>query len=239
MSRFRQTLPPCLKENSAFAQELLTIEIALYDLAIAALESTTAASGEIHETISATHGCLIAFVEILLAYPLDSYALMNSITLGSELSQMFEVFLKIYRISNNDSNNGETDQRPRVSTMADIPPNQQYPAVADRIAERLGDVFLDERARFPTVDCYRFAVYPIQVRQFKKKFDDQFATAGSALQGQQVTGQNVPVVSRSLQEMSMSLPEMQQQDAGMFTSPLPAFDDLLQWGYIEEGTGWQ
>ncbi|KPI35509.1 uncharacterized protein AB675_10953 [Cyphellophora attinorum] len=238
MSRFRQMLPPRLKDDCVFAQELLTIEIALYDLAIAALESTPHTSGETYEAISATHNCLIAFVDKLLAYPLESYALMNSITLGSELSQMFEVFMKLHRIGNLDSNSHNAEQSPPIWTMADVPPSQQFSAVADRIAERLGDVFLDERARFPTVDCYRFAVYPIQVRQFKKKFDEQFATAGNAARGQQVAAQTDPVMNRSLQDMSKSMPELQMQDGGMFTSPLPALDDLLQWGYIGEGTGW-
>ena len=217
MSRFHATLAESLSSNKIFTQELMTLEIALHDLVI----DTPTPSQPLSEKLEALHNMhalITSFWDNFLSLPLETYPLMNSITVGSQLSQAFEVLTKLHCIT--DVPGWDMDS---------LPSSTHFNEIADCLAERFEEVFLLERQRFPQLDCYYFAILPIKVRQWKRRFKEVVAKARPDVEIRMAERSDV-VVSTPVRE---SLPQQVQQSFGT-----PSFDDFLQWPYPLEELGW-
>lgn len=236
LSLLRSRFPASLLTHPLFTQDLVTVEIALWDLGLAALETTLSAAASVAErvyTLSSVHNILMSFANNYLALPLDLYPLLNTLHMGAHLSQFMEVFMKLHFLADFPSAlPGSIDISSPWNT-SDPSPDETFPHIAERIAVRMEEVFLNERKNFPELECYMFAVYPIKMRQWKRKFEDAVAKRKREQEHEEErpSAARAATVETPVRPVNVQMPQQT-----LFNSP--GFDDFMQWPFPLEEFGW-
>lgn len=211
LQKFRSSLPTSLATSRQFQLDTQCIELALYDRVVASQTNHHA------ETVEALHAFLAlvsSFFDNYLAIPVVELPLTPSITRG-QLSHAIEILVKLSTLTGVvgwDCN--------YVRTHVSVP------HTIDRLIERFEEVYTTEREQYPDMEASQFAIYPIKLRQRKKRYEEAIAKELQETLNQAAAN---GVMSGSAGLGSDSVGAMEG---------LEAFDEFLQWSYPVEEFSW-
>ena len=193
-----------LVTHHQFQLDIQSLEIALYDRIF------TSDCPHHAEKIEALHALLALvsnYIDAYLAIALESFPLMTS-TCKGQISQVLEVLSKLSALTGLDG-----------WDVNYVRTHLNFGHVCDRLIDKFEEVFLNERARFPDMEAWQFAIYPIKVRQRKKFFEEMMAK-----EVQQALNQTAYPTAQQMDPLGMTLPE--------------GFDEYLQWSFPTEAFSW-